>query len=221
MVDDKELQTRVMDELSWKPRVDAAHIGVAVRNGVVSLTGYVSNFAEKEAAERAARRVAGVKAIAEEIEVRLPNAQKHADDEIAERTTKMLSWDVQVPAYGIDVKVEHGVVTLTGKVTSYYQRAAAEADVRRLGGVKGVLNMIRVEPLPRAMGDPEVVQAKIEAALMRNAEIEASRIWVGIADGTATLKGQVRTWFERGAAEEAAWAAPGIRHVKNDITVRP
>ena len=220
MFDDMELQTQVMDELSWEPRVDAAHIGVAVRNGVVSLSGYVSNFAEKEAAERAARRVAGVKAIAEEIEVRLPNAQKHADDEIAERATKMLSWDVQVSAHGIDVKVEHGLVTLSGKVTSYYQRAAAEADVRRLGGVKGVLNMIRVEPLSHVMGDPGVVQAKIEAALRRNAEIEASRIWVGIADGSATLKGQVRTWFERGAAVEAAWAAPGIRHVKNEILVR-
>ncbi len=219
MFDDRELQMLVMDELSWEPRLDAAHIGVAVSNGVVSLTGYVSNFAEKEAAERAARRVAGVTAIAEQIEIRLPNAQKHADDEIAERAAKILSWDVQVSAYDIDVKVEHGVVTLTGKVDSNYQRTAAEADVRRLGGVKGVLNMIHVEPPPHAMRDLEV-QAKIEAALMRNAGIEASRIWVGIADGAATLKGQVGTWFERGAAEEAVWAAPGIRHVKNEITVR-
>lgn len=220
MVDDAKLQSHVMDELNWEPRVDAAHIGVAVRNGVVSLTGHVASFAEKEAAERAARRVVGVTAIAEEIEVRPPTAQKHADDEIAGRAAKILSWDVQVPLRAIDVKVEHGIVTLTGKVASHYQRAAAEADVRRLGGVKAVLNEIRVEPPPGAATDPAIIATKIEAALRRNAEIEASHIRVSIADGAATLKGQVRTWFERGAAEEAAWAAPGIRHVKNEILVR-
>lgn len=221
MSDDKQLQARVIDELDWEPSVDSAHIGVAAKNGVVTLTGFVPSYSEKAAAERAARRVVGVKAIAEEIEVRLPDAPKHADDEIAERATKILAWDIEVPDETISVKVETGLVTLTGTVAYQFQKAAAEADVRRLGGVRGVINLIRLEPVSRPSVDPDIIQQKIEAALRRSAEIEASRIWITADGGVATLRGQVRTWFERSAAENAAWSAPGISEVRNEISVQP
>ena len=221
MSDDKQLQARVIDELDWEPSVDSAHIGVAAKNGVVTLTGFVQSYPERAAAERVARRVVGVKAIAEEIEVRLPNAPKRADDEIAERATKILAWDIEVPDDTIGVKVENGVVTLTGTVAYQFQKAAAEADVRRLGGVRGVINLIQLEPVSRPPVDPDIIQQKIEAALRRSAEIEASRIWITADGGVATLRGQVRTWFERSAAENAAWSAPGISEVRNEISVQP
>jgi osmotically-inducible protein OsmY len=221
MPDDSTLQALVMSELEWEPSLDAAHIGVVAKNGVVTLTGFVDNYAAKVAAERAASRVQGVTAIAEEIEVRLPNAMKHADDEIAERAVRILAWDVHVPPDRIHVKVEHGVVTLTGDVNFQFQRAAAETAVRRLGGVRGVVNLIGVAPAAAPTTDPELVEQKIENALRRNAEIEASHIRVSIDGSKVTLRGQVRTWFERSVAENAAWAAPGVTEVKDELRVQP
>ena len=220
MPDDATLQAMVMAELEWEPSLDSAHIGVAAKHGVVTLTGFVDNYAAKAAAERAVSRVQGVKAIAEEIEVRLPNAVKHADDEIAERAVRILSWDIEVPRDRIHVKVEHGVVTLTGDVNFQFQRAAAEAAVRRLGGVRGVVNLIGVVPAAGSSTEPDLVQQKIENALRRNAEIEASHIRVSIDGSKITLRGQVRTWFERSVAENAAWAAPGVTEVRDELQVQ-
>jgi osmotically-inducible protein OsmY len=158
MPDDLTLQAMVMAELEWEPSLDAAHIGVTANHGVVTLNGYVDSYLAKSAAERAAAGVQGVKAIAEEIEVRLPNHQRHADDEIAERAVRILNWDIEVPHDRINVKVEHGVVTLTGDVNYHFQRAAAETAVRRLGGTRGVINLVGVAPPAGLQADSDLVQ---------------------------------------------------------------
>lgn len=213
MNDDLQLQQRVIDELEFEPSVNAAHIGVSVRNGVVTLSGHVESYVEKFAAERTARRVRGVKAIAQELAVRLPFEHKTDDDEIAARAVRILAWDVAIPRDRIAVKVEHGVVSLNGTVDWEYQRAEAEYDVRKLTGVKGVINDVMV--VPRA--EVEDVRAKIRAALERNAEVEANNITVSVADGKVTLGGKVKAWTEREAAERAAWSAPGVRQVEDRI----
>jgi len=221
MPDDSTLRAMVTAELEWEPSLDAAHIGVTARKGVVTLSGFVDSYAAKMAAERAAARVQGVTAVAEEIEVRLPSHQKHADDEIAERAVRILAWDVEVPHERIQLKVEHGIVTLTGDVGYQFQRVAAEAAVRRLGGTRGVMNLIRVLPAAGPPTDPDIVQQRIENALRRNAEVEASRIDVSVDGGKVTLRGQVQTWFERSVAEHAAWGAPGVTEVKDELRVQP
>lgn len=221
MPDDQTLQAMVMDELEWEPSLNAAHIGVSAQNGVVTLSGFVDSYAAKASAERAAGRVRGVQAIAEEIEVRLPDEHKHADSEIAERAVRLLNWDIEVPRGRIQVKVEHGVATLSGEVGYNFQKAAAEADVRRLGGIRGVINLIRVVPGGGPGTDPELVQQKIESALRRSAELEAQHIAVTVDGGTAKLRGKVKTWWERNVAESAAWAAPGVTQVVNEIEVAP
>ncbi len=215
MSDELKLQQRVIDELEFDPAVKAAHIGVSVRGSVVTLTGHVETFAEKFAAERAARRVKGVTAVAQEIEVHLPADRKTADDEIAQRAVKMLDWDVAVPSNAIQVKVEHGIVTLSGAVDWAFQRAEAEYDVRKLGGVKGVVNAVAVRPKVRA----EDVRAKLTAALERNADVEAGRITVEVGGGKVVLTGRVDSWKERDAAERAAWSVAGVSAVEDRITI--
>jgi osmotically-inducible protein OsmY len=220
MIDDRLLQAEIMDELVWTPNVDTAHIGVTVRDGVVTLSGFVSTLAEKPAAERAARRVKGVRGIAEEIEVRLPAAHQRSDEEIAERAVKLLSWDVEVPEAQtqIQVKVEKGVVTLTGFVSSHFQKQAAENDVTHLSGVTGLVNQIQVGsnvPSPY-LND---LQEKIEAALRRSAQLEASQISVMHSGHKVTLQGQVRSWWELQVAETAAWSAPGVIEVDDQLIV--
>jgi osmotically-inducible protein OsmY len=219
MVDDMTLQARVMDELVWVPDVDTAHIGVTARNGVVTLTGIVATLAEKLAAERAVRRVKGVLGIAEEITVRPPNAHKHADEEIAERAVKILHWDVEVPDTQIQVKVERGVVTLSGFVNYQFQKQAAENDVRRLGGVTGIVNLIEIRATGARSAEPDSVHDKIETALRRSAELEASQIRVSVSGHKVTLEGKVKSWWERSVAENAAWAAPNITQVDNRLVV--
>ncbi len=222
MFDDETLRADVIAQLEWEPGVDPTHIGVAVRDGIVTLTGFVESFAAKAAAERAAGSVRGVRAIAEEIEIRLPNHQRHADDEIAERVLRILAWDVEVPEDRIKVKVEHGVVTLTGDVAHQFQRTAAETAVRRLGGVRGVFNLIRLVPALGPAADPDLVKQKIEAALRRGVELEAEGVRVTTQSGRVTLRGRVRTWWERDLAERAAWAAPGVTEVVvHDLRVEP
>jgi osmotically-inducible protein OsmY len=221
MPDDLTLQTMVMDELAWEPSIDAAHIGVAVKNGVVSLSGFVNSYAERAAVEQATRRVHGVKAIAEEVEVRLPDDQKRADDEIAERAVHILAWDIEVPENRIHVKVSRGIVTLTGNVDHYFQRTAAENDVRRLGGVRGVINLLAVHPAGGSLIQPDVIRDKIEDALRRSADVEASNIEVKVDGGRITLNGHVRSWFERGVVRNAAWAAPGVSEVRDQLTIQP
>ena len=219
MSNDITLQAMVMDELVWVPEVNTAHIGVSARNGVVTLSGIVSTLAEKLAAERAARRVKGVRGIAQEIVVHPPSAHKRSDEEIAERVVRILGWDVEVPSQQIQVKVEKGMVTLTGTVSHYFQKKAAENDVRRLSGIIGIVNLIEVKADGPNTASPIGVHEKIEQALHRSADLEASNITVTVAGNRATLRGRVKSWWERGAAETAAWSAAGITDVDNQITV--
>jgi osmotically-inducible protein OsmY len=213
MKEDLKLQQRVVDELDFEPQVDGAHIGIGVRDGVVTLSGHVSSFVEKFAAERAVRRVKGVKAVAQELEVRLPSDAKTADDEIAARAVKILNWDALVPDGRITVKVEHGIVTLGGQVDWHHQRAEAEYDVRKLNGVVFVINEILVVPPV----EPADVRATIRAALERNAEVEANNVIIDVSGGTVTLGGKVNAWAEREAIERAAWSTPGVTEVKDRI----
>jgi osmotically-inducible protein OsmY len=213
MKDDLKLQQRVIDELEFEPQVDAAHIGISVRDGVVTLSGHVSSFVEKFTAERAVRRVVGVKAVAQELEVRLPSEAKTADDEIAARAVKILTWDALVPNGAITVKVEHGIVTLGGRVNWHHQRAEAEYDIRKLNGVVAVINDIAV--VPRV--EPADLRGKIRAAFERNAEIEADNVIVSVSGGTVTLGGKVSAWAEREAVERAVWSAPGVTNVDDRI----
>jgi osmotically-inducible protein OsmY len=215
MRSDTELRDDVVDELAWEPAVDAEHLAVICRDGVVTLSGHVASYAAKTAAERAARRVKGVRAIAMEIDVHLPSDKKTADDEIAARAVKILQWDATLPADRIQVEVEEGIVTLTGTVDWGYQRNEAERDIRKLTGVKGIVNGLNVEPPARASG----VHDRILGALKRNAEIGASHIKVTSFEGRVVLSGTVSSWVEREAAERAAWSAPGVISVEDNIAI--
>ena len=214
-MDDNVLQQLVMDELEFKPSIDAADIGVAVDRGVVTLTGHVKSYAQKIAAERAAQRGKGVRAIAQEIQVRYPADKKTSDDEIAKRAADILAWDARVPDEAIQIKVQNGWVTLTGTVEWQYQRAAAESDIRKLSGVVGVSNDIDLKPQVRA---PDV-RNKIMSALKRNAEIEADSVQVSVDGDEVTLEGRVHDWYERVVIERAAWSAPGVKHVHDRMTL--
>lgn len=217
MITDHQLRQDVLDELDFEPSVNAAHIGVGVHAGVITLTGFVSSYGQKLAAERAARRVRGVKAIAEEIEIRLPSDKKVADDEIAGRAVDILEWRVGFPGNRIKVKVEKGIVTLTGDVDWRFQKSEAEAAVHNLGGVAGVANLIKVNsPVPVAE-----VKEKIQKALRRSADLDASRITVQTEAGKVVLSGTVHAWYERDIAERAAWAAPGVTEVLDHIQIEP
>ncbi|MGA8688914.1 MAG: BON domain-containing protein [Methyloceanibacter sp.] len=212
---DSSLQQAVLDELNWQPSVKAANIGVTAKDGVVTLTGHVGSYAEKWAAERAAGSVFGVKAVAEELEVRYPFERKEDDADIAQRALQVLSWDTEVPKDKVKVKVEKGLVTLSGNLDWHYQRSAAESDVRKLHGVIGLNNQIVIKPRVQASN----VRDKIKAALKRKAQIEADHITVTTDGSKVTLGGNVDTWYERSLAERTAWSAPGVTQVENRLTV--
>ena len=215
-MNDLRLRDDVLEELNFEPSVDATNIAVMAADGVVTLTGHVASYAQKFAAERAAWRVAGVKAIAQEIEVQLPGDKKLSDDDIAKRALNILAWDVLVPSDRLHVKVADGWITLTGEVPWNYQRQAAEAAVRKLSGVTGVSNDIAVEPHVQA-GD---VRKNIVDALKRHAEVEADRIKVEVRpNGSVAIDGRVDDWEERQAVERAAWSAPGVRTVENRVRI--
>ena len=216
-MNDHQLRQDVLDELDFEPSVNAAHIGVGANTGVVTLTGFVSSYGEKLAAERAARRVRGVKAIAEEIEVRLPSDKKSSDDEIAGRAVDILKWRVGLPANGLGVKVEKGIVTLTGEVDWRFQKTEAEAAIHDLTGVAGIANLIRVNS---PVEIPEI-REKIQKALHRSADLDASRITVQHHGGRVVLGGKVHAWYERDIAERAAWSAPGVTEVQDLIQIEP
>lgn len=210
---DKDLRRDVLDELDFDPSLDAADIGVAVSDGVVTLTGHVGSYAEKVEAERAVKRVKGVRAIAQEIQVRRPNAKAVEDDQIAARALAIIDWSVHLPKQAIQVKVAQGWVTLTGAVPWQYQAMGAEAAVRKLSGVVGVSNLVEVRPEVR----PTAVKEKILEAFRRNALFEADAIKVSVDGDQVTLEGAVTVGIERDAAERAAWSVPGVRTVVDHI----
>lgn len=214
---DIQLKQHVEDELKWQPGVNEAAIGVSVKGGVVTLMGTVQSFTEKLNAERAVMRIRGVKALASELTVALPGSQERSDEDIARAAVTALQWNATLPKDAIKIKVVKGFVTLSGTVEWSFQIKSAERSVSHLYGVKGVLNQIRLKA-SRTPSSAEI-RSGIEAALKRSAEVEARRIEVEVKGSTVTLVGNVSSWPERDAAERAAWAAPGILKVDNQLLV--
>ena len=215
MKKDSELQRDVMDELAWEPSVDAAEIGVSVENGVVILNGTVKSLTEKWTAERVTQHVEGVRAVTDELVVKLAGDSQHTDADIAQAAANVLDWNTSVPPNRVKVLVQNGWITLGGSVEYHFQKTAAENAVHHLKGVKGVSNLIGVNPRVSA-GD--VIHA-IKKALHRAAQVDAEKISVEASAGKVILRGNVRTWAEREEAERAAWAAPGVTNVQNDIQI--
>jgi osmotically-inducible protein OsmY len=213
MKSDSELRRDVERELEWEPSVDERRIGVSVVDAIVTLTGDVRSYGEKWRAERAVERVAGVKGIANELEVK--SASERSDTDIAKAAVDALKWNVMVPSDDVKVKVQNGWITLTGDVRWDYQRRSAEKAVRDLPGVRGLTNLITIRPRV----EPEDVKRKIEETFKREAILDASHITVQATGSEVTLRGSVRSWAERHEAEKAAWAAPGVTAVHNYITV--
>ena len=218
MKDDKQLQRDVLDKLDWEPSIiDAAEIGVTVRDGIVTLTGQVPSYTEEVTAERVAKRVHGVKAVANDIEVRLGGSGERTDTDIARAAVDALKWKATVPDERVKASVSNGWVTLEGNVAWQYQKESAEEAVRHLLGVRGVLNEITVTPRASATD----VKARIEAAFRRSAELDAQKVRVETHDGKVTLHGELHSWAERQEAERTAWAAPGVSQVENLIAITP
>ncbi|HUF27017.1 MAG TPA: BON domain-containing protein [Gemmatimonadaceae bacterium] len=216
MKTDAQLQRDVQDHLRWDANTRDAEIGLASKDGVVTLSGQVSSFAQKYSALRAAERVAGVKVVADDLVVRLPSSAARTDTDIAHQVVDILGWDIEVPTDRIKAKVSDGWITLEGEVEWRFERSAAERAVRYLTGVKGVTNLIVVNP--KRVSTFEVGQ-KIKEALRRTAQTDAERVVVEAADGNVTLRGHVRSWAERQDAERAAWSAPGVRSVRDELIV--
>jgi osmotically-inducible protein OsmY len=212
---DLEIKKAVESELNFEPSINAAEIGVAVKDGTVTLSGHTQSYWEKIASERAAERVNGVKAVVNEIEVRLPISSERTDEDIARAAVNALEWSVLVPGNRVKVKVSKGWVTLEGTVDWQFQRSAAEKAVRKLIGVQGVSNLITIKP----QVSKTAVKAEIENALKRSAELDAEKIKVDTEGDKVILRGTVHSWYEREEAERAAWRAPGVRIVEDDIAV--
>jgi len=215
MKTDAQLQKDVTAELGWEPSINSAQIGVEVKDGIVTLAGHVSCYAEKWDAERAAQRVAGVKALTVEIEVKLPGTSTRTDIDVARSVENVLQWATDVPRGALKVMVENGWITLTGEVDWDYQRQAAASTIRHLTGVRGVSCNIAVKPKVSS----NAVKSDIEAALKRRATTEANKIGVAVHGTSVTLTGTAHSWSERELATHSAWGTPGVQYVVDEITV--
>ncbi|MEK7402949.1 MAG: BON domain-containing protein [Gemmatimonadota bacterium] len=213
---DVQLQRDVIDELRWDPRIGPNEIGVAARDGVVTLSGYVDSTARRHAAIKAAERVAGVKALAEDLIVKVPTSFARTDTDIAHAARNALKWNVEVPVDAVKVRVDDGWLLLEGQVDWQYQRTAVLNCVRSLVGVRGVTNNVTLKPHSFASD----VRDRIENALKRSAEVDSKKISVQMLDGKVILRGTVRSWAERQDAEQAAWSAPGVTAVEDQIAIR-
>jgi osmotically-inducible protein OsmY len=213
---DITLRQNIIDELEFEPAVNAAQVGVAVEKGVVSLSGHVASLAEKLAAEKAVKRVKGVRAIAEGLKVRFASDKKTNDDEIARRALNILEWSAVVPEGCVMVKVQDGWIALSGEVDWQHQRVGAEHLIRRLSGIQGVINTITLKPHV----EPRDVKDRIEGALRRSAHIQAEQIQVSVEDGRAVmLDGSVHDWQEHEAVQRAAWSVPGVTRVIDRLSI--
>ena len=215
MKTDLEIQQDIMNELKWQPFLRAATIGVAVKNGVVTLSGNVDNYAQKVEAEKAAKKVAGVKAIAEDIQIGVSPSFKKTDTEIAGSVISALKWHAAVPDEKIKVKVEEGIVTLEGEVEWDFQRSSAKKAVSNLLGVRNVINLITVKPKLTAFD----VRSKVSQALHRTATVDAERVSIEVEGNKVILNGKVRSFAEKEDVEDAAWCAPGVNRVESHLEV--
>lgn len=211
---DSVVRQNILDELEFEPYVDANDIGVAVEDGIVTLTGHVPNYSQRAAVERAVARIKGVRAIAQEIEVRFPNERGTADDEVASRVANMLRWSAVVPSEKITVTVHNGWVTLSGKVDWNYQKTSAADAIRDVKGVVGITNKIELKARPTSLD----VKKHIEDALKRYAQVEAGNIEVKVDGDMVTLAGKIHNLAERTAVKDAAWATPGVKAVEDRLT---
>jgi osmotically-inducible protein OsmY len=217
MKSNEEIERDVREELKWDPDLDASDIAVSVNDGVVTLAGFVRSYTDRLEAEQAAKRVAGVRAVANDIEVRLPAIDQRPDPDIARDAVAALKAELPISHDRIKVIVKDGWVTLEGAVEWQYQKTTADNAVRKVKGVKGVTNVVTVKPKV----EPSELQRKIIAAFKRNAEVDANRITVEANGSEVILKGTVRSWIERQEAERIAWSAPGVTKVEDRIVVSP
>ncbi len=217
MKTDSTIKQDILDELIWEPSIDETEIGITVQNGIVTLSGHVNYYSEKLAAEKAAKRVYGVKAVVEEIDVKIENSDSiPTDQDIAQAALDHLKWDTNVPEDDIKLNVEDGWIILEGEVEWNYQKESAKNAVRSLAGVRGVTNLIKIKNTV----EPQNLKEKIRSAFVRSAGIDADHVEVIIEGHKVILNGTVQSWAEKKQAEKTAWSAPGVSEVENNLKIK-